>query len=78
MRKPGIGMALQGQKDFSEIDFSKAIMVGDSMSDMEFGRNAEMKAVFISHGKHREKNELIDFISDDLKSFSEKILNLKS
>lgn len=48
-RKPGIGMALQAKTDFPEIDFSKSIIVGDSMSDMEFGKNAGMKTVFISN-----------------------------
>ena len=47
-RKPGIGMALAAQKDFPEIDLRKSIVVGDSMSDMEFGRTAGMKTVFIS------------------------------
>lgn len=46
-RKPGIGMALQAQKDFPEINFSKSIMVGDSGSDIEFGKNAGMKTIFI-------------------------------
>jgi histidinol-phosphate phosphatase family protein len=46
-RKPGIGMALQAQKDFPEIDFAKSIMVGDSGSDIEFGKNAGMKTIFI-------------------------------
>ncbi|MEO8761970.1 MAG: HAD family hydrolase [Bacteroidia bacterium] len=46
-RKPNIGMALQAQKDFPEIDFSKSVMIGDSMSDMEFGRNAGMTTVYI-------------------------------
>ena len=41
-RKPNIGMALQAKKDFPNIDFSKSIMVGDSNSDMEFGRRAGM------------------------------------
>lgn len=70
MRKPGIGMALQAKKEFPEIDFTKAIMVGDSLSDMEFGKKAGMKTVFISHGKHTVKNELIDFVCSDLKDFS--------
>lgn len=47
-RKPGIGMALQAKDDFPAINFSKSVMVGDSMSDMEFGRNAGMKTIFIS------------------------------
>jgi histidinol-phosphate phosphatase family protein len=58
-RKPGIGMALQAQQDFPDIDFKKSLMVGDSMSDMEFGRNSGMKTAFISDtGKEDPK---IDF-----------------
>lgn len=58
-RKPGIGMALQAQKDFPSIDFTKSIIVGDSLSDMEFGRNAGMKTVFISN--EQIQDERIDF-----------------
>ena len=58
-RKPGIGMALQAQKDFPSIDFTKSIIVGDSLSDMEFGRNAGMKTVFISN--EAKEDERIDF-----------------
>lgn len=47
-RKPGIGMALQAKEDFPAIDFSRSIIVGDSISDMEFGRNAGMKTIFIA------------------------------
>jgi histidinol-phosphate phosphatase family protein len=46
-RKPNPGMALSAKKDFPEIDFSKAIMVGNNISDMEFGRNAGMNTVFL-------------------------------
>lgn len=46
-RKPGPGMALKAQQDFPEIDFSKSIMVGDSPSDLEFGRRLGMKTIFI-------------------------------
>ena len=38
-RKPNHGMGLQAVKDFPEIDLSKSIMVGNTMSDMQFGRN---------------------------------------
>lgn len=58
-RKPAIGMALQAKQDFPEIDFSKSIIIGDSMSDMEFGRNAGMKTIFISEEKTQD--EKIDF-----------------
>jgi len=57
-RKPNIGMALQAKKDFPEIDFSKSIIVGDSLSDMEFGKKAGMNTVFIS--EENKKDERID------------------
>lgn len=48
-RKPQPGMALDAQKQFPEIDFNKSVMVGDSISDMIFGENLNMKKVLISH-----------------------------
>ncbi len=45
MRKPGIGMALAAAEKYPEINFSRCIMVGDTASDMEFARNAGMRAV---------------------------------
>lgn len=47
MRKPEIGMAVKAGNDFPAIDFAKSIMVGDSPSDMEFGRRAKMVTVFV-------------------------------
>jgi histidinol phosphatase-like enzyme len=35
-RKPSIGMALQAQRDFPDIDFSRSLMIGDSESDRQF------------------------------------------
>ena len=40
-------MALQAVKDFPEIDLQKAIMVGNNMSDMLFGKNSGMKTIFL-------------------------------
>lgn len=47
MRKPDIGMAEQARADFPDVDFSRSIMVGDALSDMQFGENAGMYTVFI-------------------------------
>ena len=47
-RKPNIGLGLLAKQDFPEIEFSKSIMVGDSISDMEFGRKLGMNCVFIN------------------------------
>jgi len=38
-RKPNPGMGLQAKADFPDIDFSKSIMIGNTISDMKFGRN---------------------------------------
>ena len=47
MRKPNIGMAKLAQSNFPSIKFQKSIMVGDSISDMEFAQNNNMFGVFI-------------------------------
>jgi len=46
-RKPQPFMALEAKKQFPEIDFNKSIMVGDTDSDIIFGRNLGMKTVLI-------------------------------
>ncbi len=38
-RKPNPGMGLQAKNEFPEIDFSKSVMIGNTITDMEFGRN---------------------------------------
>lgn len=52
MRKPNIGMAIQAKQDFPGIDFAKAIMVGDSFTDILFGQNAGMKTVWVNEEKN--------------------------
>ncbi len=47
LRKPNPGMALMAQRQFEGIEFSKSIMVGDSNSDILFGKNLGMKTVRI-------------------------------
>ncbi len=47
-RKPNTGMAIQAKTDYPEIDFNKSVMVGDSVSDMEFGEKLGMYLVYIA------------------------------
>ncbi len=54
-RKPGSAMAKQAQKDFPEIDFQKSIMVGDELTDMQFGKNVGMLCVFISSDEAKKE-----------------------
>jgi D-glycero-alpha-D-manno-heptose 1-phosphate guanylyltransferase len=68
LRKPNTGMALQAQDDFDAIDLKHCIMIGNSMSDMEFGRNAGMQTIFVASTKPRPEmpNVLIDFYFNNL------------
>jgi D-glycero-D-manno-heptose 1,7-bisphosphate phosphatase len=63
IRKPRIGMAMQAQKDFPDIDFAKSIIVGDSITDMQFGRNAGMFTILVSdkEGSDAVESVLVDF-----------------
>lgn len=46
-RKPNPGMGLQAVKEFPGIDLSHAIMVGNTLSDMQFGRNLGIQTIFL-------------------------------
>lgn len=46
-RKPSPRMAYMAQHDFPEIDLEKSVMIGDSNSDIEFGKNAGMFTILI-------------------------------
>ena len=76
-RKPQIGMALQARKEFPNINFKKSIMIGDSISDILFGKKLKMKTVFVSDDVSLiNKNfRIIDFTVKNLCEFSEKISN---
>lgn len=52
-RKPAIGMALQAQQQFSNIVLADSIMVGDSVSDLLFGRAAGSKTVFVTNNNNQ-------------------------
>ena len=66
-RKPGNGMALQAKSDFPQIEFSKSLMVGDSASDIVFGKSLGMVTVFIG-----EKNTpQADFCFPSLRLFAD-------
>jgi histidinol-phosphate phosphatase family protein len=50
-RKPSTGMGVQAKADFPQIDFAKSLIVGDSVSDMEFGERLNMQRIFISRNE---------------------------
>ncbi len=59
-RKPRIGMALQAQKDYPDMDISDSIMVGDSLSDMQFALNAGMIPVHVGAIRYPEFDEILN------------------
>lgn len=68
-RKPNPGMGLQAKQDFPEIDFSKSIMIGNTLSDMKFGRNLHIALnIFLpTTRKDIDTNHPdIDVVFDDL------------
>jgi len=77
-RKPNIGLARKAKIDFPEIEFNKSIMAGDSISDIQFGKNAGMITVFINTDQEviDENKDLIDFHFPGLLRFA-KSLNPK-
>ena len=73
-RKPNPGMGLQALKDFPGIDLSKSIMIGNTPSDMKFGRNLEVAInIFLRTTEKEEPEDLehIDLVFNDLLSVAE-------
>jgi histidinol-phosphate phosphatase family protein len=71
-RKPNTGMALDAQKDFPDIEFGKSVMVGNNLSDMQFGKSMGMKTVFLytTQSEISLPHKLIDEQYDSLQSWS--------
>lgn len=61
-RKPNTGMATQAKEDFPEIDFKKSVMVGNNLSDMEFGKRMGMYTIFLTTTREPQvlPHDLID------------------
>lgn len=81
-RKPNVGMAEQAKLDFPSIDFNQAIMVGDSITDIEFGYNMNMKTVLVKTKvdidliKLKSIKDKIDYTYSDLPTFANKLNNI--
>lgn len=50
-RKPNPGMGFKARGEFPEVDLRRSIMVGNTLSDMGFGRNLGAKTIFIPSTK---------------------------
>ena len=74
-RKPNPGMGLQAQEDFPSIDFKRSVMVGNSLSDMEFGKRLSMHTVFLTtkHEPFTLPHDLIDEQFSSLINWGQKV-----
>lgn len=63
LRKPSIGMALQARREHPGLKLKDCVMVGDSMTDMLFGRRAGMTTVLVGDNSNcaTEKPWLVNF-----------------
>ncbi len=66
-RKPNSGMALQAREDMPEIDFKRSVMIGNSLSDMEFGKRLSMYTIFLTT-KHEPFTLPRDLINEQYSS----------
>jgi D-glycero-D-manno-heptose 1,7-bisphosphate phosphatase len=70
-RKPKPGQLIEASKQYN-IDLAKSFMVGDRWSDIEAGKRAGCKTIFIDNGYLEKKPEKPDFT---IKKFNE-IINI--
>ena len=72
-RKPNPGMGLQAAERFPEINFPKSIMVGNTFSDMQFGRNLGTATIFLPTTRPDVplQDPAIDAVYDSLIAFAQ-------
>ncbi|MFT4063004.1 MAG: HAD family hydrolase [Edaphocola sp.] len=47
-RKPNTGMAQAALRQYPDIEFDKSIMIGNNLSDMQFGKSMGMRTIFLT------------------------------
>jgi D-glycero-alpha-D-manno-heptose 1-phosphate guanylyltransferase len=71
LRKPNPGMALRAKAEFPDTDLQRSIMIGNNISDMQFGRAAGMFTIFLTttNKEIRLPHPDIDLIFNSLQDF---------
>jgi len=73
-RKPKAGMLHAGALEFN-VDLNRSYMVGDRWRDVEAGKNAGCKTVFIDYGYDERQPEAYDFVAGSLLEAAQIILS---
>ncbi len=74
-RKPKPGMLHAGALEFN-VDLSKSYMVGDRWRDVEAGKNAGCKTIFIDYDYDERQPESYDFVAGSLLEAAQIILSV--
>lgn len=76
-RKPQPGMGLQAMRDDPGIDAARSVMVGNTLSDMGFGRALGSRTVFVRSAKPHpgHPHPWVDHWCDDLLDFAKTLIN---
>jgi D-glycero-D-manno-heptose 1,7-bisphosphate phosphatase len=79
-RKPNPGMAFQAKDDYPTIDLTSSVMVGNNISDMQFGKNAGMQTILVNTTKpaFQLPHPHIDAQFNNLLSTAQYLVSLKA
>ncbi len=79
LRKPNPGMAFAAKRDLPDIDLNRSIMIGNNITDVEFGKNAGMYTVMLTTTNHevRMPHPEIDLLIPTLIDFTEMLVTAK-
>jgi len=56
-RKPLPGLFEQARADFPQIDVASSLIIGDSLSDIEFGHNLGMRTIFLEGDEYARQHQ---------------------
>ena len=75
-RKPNPGMGLQAKQDYEAINFNRSIIVGNNLSDMEFGRKLGCHTIFLptTNPEINADNPLVDAVYNSLLEFAKAMI----
>lgn len=75
-RKPATGMGILAKNDFPDIEFSRTLMVGDSITDMEFGEQlGTCNVLIVADPSSKPCNKpAIHHVFKTLKEFSQHLI----
>ncbi len=80
-RKPLPGMFESAKQDFAGIRAAESVMIGDSLSDIEFGQRLGMRTIFVDSGPNQRKEgsqKAMDLANQRCSSLSDAVALLLS